>query len=254
VKKILVIESGEEKNGIQNILNSAEYTIYQSANEIDGVKIAYCYLPDMIICNVEPPEKELKIVQKLNDNPVTETIPLIMISSCTKTFHYRKIMEAGADDFLNKPVECDFLLNSISRRFRKINALKEKMLTTLTSGLTDSDIKQKGDDHILVKIGNKLRLVEFSKIICITALKEYSKIYTENAQKIIVRKSIRNWLDILPAQDFLRIHRATVVNIHYIDKIEKTGFRSYSVYIKTIPNSFPLSQRFANAMRKTFSL
>jgi hypothetical protein len=51
VKKILVIESGEEKNGIQNILNSAEYTIYQSANEIDGVKIAYCYLPDMIICN-----------------------------------------------------------------------------------------------------------------------------------------------------------------------------------------------------------
>ena len=109
-------------------------------------------------------------------------------------------------------------------------------------------------DHILIKIGANLKLIEFSRIVCISALKEYSKVTTDDGCKIVVRKSIRNWVETLPAKDFLRIHRATIVNMLFLDKIEKAGFRSYNVYLKNISTPFPISQRYGNIMKKTFSV
>jgi len=40
----------------------------------------------------------------------------------------------------------------------------------------------------------------------------------------------------------------------FLDKIEKAEFRSHNVYLKNIPTPFPISQRYGNIMKKTFSV
>jgi two-component system LytT family response regulator len=163
-------------------------------------------------------------------------------------------MELGADDFLVKPINEASLLRSVNRRLKKIDSIKTNLTDKIISTENLSSNGSKKVDHLLVKIGNKLKLIEFSKIVCITALKEYSKLITADGCKVIIRKSIKNWVDTLPANDFLRIHRGTIVNMQYLDKIEKSGFRSYNVYLKNISTPFPISQRYGNIMRKTFSV
>jgi len=255
LKKVLIINGKlEQEFEFQGVLESAGFSTYITTGESDGIKIADRYLPDIVICDLGNHEKELSIIKSLNENSSTECIPLIVITSSNSNSYLRVAMELGADDIMVKPVNEGSLLRSINRRLRKIDVLKANLTEKIISTENLSSNGSKKIDHILVKIGTKLRLIEFSKIVCITSLKEYSKMTTVDDCKFVVRKSIKNWVETLPAKDFLRIHRSTIVNMSFLDKIEKAGFRSYHVYLKNISKPFPISQRYGNIMRKTFSV
>lgn len=254
MKKILIIHSNrEDEFEFQNVLDTAGYSTYITAGESDGLKIADRYLPDLMICDLDDYEKELVVIKKLNESLFTECIPLLVITSTSQNGHVRAAMELGADDVLIKPVNHESLLRSIKKRLRKIEVIKENLTDKIISTDNAFSENHKKVDHILIKIGSKLKIIEYSKIVCITALKEYSKVTTDDGCKIVVRKSIKNWVETLPAKDFLRIHRATIVNMLFLERIEKVGFRNYYLYLKNISTPLPISQRYGNIMRKTFS-
>ena len=255
MKKILLIHGKPEQNfEFQNGLESAGFNTYITVGETDGLKIADRYMPDIMICDLDNCENELGVIKKLNENPSTECIPLLVITSTLNNAHIRAAMELGADDVLVKSITYESLLRSINKRLRKIEVISARLTDKIISTENAFSNQSKKIDHILIKIGTNLKLIEFSRIVCITALKEYSKVTTDDGCKIVVRKSIRNWVETLPAKDFLRIHRATIVNMLFLDKIEKAGFRSYNVYLKNISSPFPISQRYGNIMKKTFSV
>jgi len=60
------------------------------------------------------------------------------------------------------------------------------------------------------------------------------------------------WEDMLPAKKFLRIHRATIINVEAIQKVVKIKERTYVVYLKSLKEPLEFSQRYYNVMRKTF--
>ena len=255
MKKILIIRGNQEQDfEFQNVLESAGFSTYITVGESDGFNIANRYGPDIMICDLDDIESELGVIKKLNDNSSTECIPLLVITPTSQNAHIRAAMELGADDVLVKPINHEALLRSINKRLRKIEVIKEKLTDKIISTENTFSNQSKRTDHILIKIGTNLKILEFSRIVCITALKEYSKIRTDDGIKIVVRKSIRNWVETLPAKDFLRIHRATIVNMLFLDKIEKAGFKNYNLYLKNISTPFPISQRYGNIMKKTFSV
>lgn len=254
MKKVLVIHNNPEQDfEFQHALEVADFNTYITEGESDGLKIADRYLPDVIICELDNYEQELKIIKRLNVNASTECIPLLIITSTNQITHIRSAMELGADDVLIKPITSESLLASIKKRLRKIEIIKASLTEKITSTENSFYNHTKSEDHILIKIGTKLKIIEFQRIVCITAFKECTKISTDDGYKIIVRKSMRNWIEILPSTNFLRIHRATIINMAFLEKIEKTGRRSYDVHLKNIPDPFPLSQRYGNIMKKTFS-
>ena len=63
---------------------------------------------------------------------------------------------------------------------------------------------------------------------------------------------MRNWVKVLPAKSFLRIHRATIINLEYVDKISQANGRTYTVSLKGVKDTFDFSYRYANVMRQTF--
>jgi DNA-binding LytR/AlgR family response regulator len=255
LKKILLIHGNTEQNfEFQSVLEIEGFNTYITIGESDGLKIADRYMPDIIICDLDNYENELGVVKKLNENISTECIPLLIITSTTNNAHIRAAMELGADDVLVKPIIYKSLLRSINKRLRKIEVLRAHLTDKIISSENAFSSQTKKIDHVLVKIGTNLKLIEFSRIVCISALKEYSKVIIDDGSKVVVRKSIKNWVETLPAKDFLRIHRATIVNMLFLDKIEKAGFRSYNVYLKNISTPFPISQRYGNIMKKTFSV
>ena len=252
MKKILIIEGSKiEACSIENILSREGYKTYLSADVKDGIQIAARYLPDMVICCMNGSEEGYKLINTLNENQSTQTIPLFFLSDNFDVDQLKKVLELGADDYLAQPFKPESFLNLVRRRFNKIDLLKEKIAETLNRSFDDTE-STVFKDHILVKIGLKLKFIKFNSIVVICAQKEYSEIQTSDKCRIIIRKSLKNWIDLLPSNSFLRIHRGTIINIEYMDRIVKTGIRSYSVYLKNIDKPFALSQRYANVMRKTF--
>lgn len=254
MKKVLVIQNNSGQDfEFRDILESAGFNIYITENEADGLKIAGTYLPDVIICQLDNNEHELKVIKTLNDNTSTECIPLLIITTTNQSVHTRAAMELGADDVLVKPFNASSLLATVKKRLRKIEIIRANITEKITSADNAFYNHKKTVDHILVKIGSRLKVVEFGKIVCITAFKECTRITTEDGFKIIVRRSMRNWVEMLPPKDFLRIHRGTIINMSFLEKIEKNGFRGYNVYLKNISEPFSMSQRYGNIMRRTFT-
>lgn len=253
LKKILIIENAAAcESGTESVLTEAGYKTYTSAGDKDGIEIACHYHPDLIICNAKTHEDGFKTLEFLCSDSSTETIPIIFIADTYDKTKMRKAMELGADDYLTKPLDINSLKRAIQTVFKKREALKQKMILNLSASFGDEENEPVKNDHILIKIGTKLKFIKYTNIVCINALKEYSQVITSDNCKITVRKSLRNWMELLPPKAFLRIHRATIVNMEYVEKIVKTNSRSYEVYLQIIKDPFQLSQRFANIMRKSF--
>ncbi len=252
MKKVLIIETeGEISNRIEKILTYPEYKIFFTHDNKDGYKIAIRYLPDLILFCLNGCKDELNFIKKICSDEVFATIPLIIIAENFSFEGQREVMELGADDYIPEEFLESSLFNSINNRFSKLCLIKQAIQNSVNTFEEYNEVTKR-NDHILVKIGNKLKLIEFSEIICITALKEYSKIITGDNSNIIVRKSLRKWIKTLPTESFLRIHRSTIININYIEEITKINERTYTVHLKNIKETFDFSYRFANLMRHTF--
>lgn len=74
-------------------------------------------------------------------------------------------------------------------------------------------------DHIAVKNGSKIDLVYTSEIVCIQAEGDYVMIYSTNG-KYLKEQTMKSLEDGLPPNKFVRVHRSSIVNIDYIQRIE----------------------------------
>ena len=78
------------------------------------------------------------------------------------------------------------------------------------------------EDSIFVKSDYKLLKVELRKICYIEGLKDYVKIYLEDAsQPIVSLISMKSLEELLPSSSFIRVHRSYIVNLDQIRVIER---------------------------------
>ena len=96
-------------------------------------------------------------------------------------------------------------------------------------------------DSIFVKSDYKLVQVELKKILYIEGLKDYIKIYTEDAPKPILSLMSMKSMEELPPARFMRVHRSFIVQKDKIRIID----RGRIVFDKTyIPVSDSYKQTF----------
>jgi len=251
--EILVVDDQEiEELNLNSLFFDNGLKVHTTFGSQNGLDIAKRYLPDLVICNLETDNEGCQFVEKLVRCEQTQNIPIIYLSSIKDFNNQRRLMNCGADDYIIKPFNEEELLQAVKCRLKKQKSLKDKMLKMCRESLEIDDLKPKRNDHILVTIGKRLQLIKYKDIVCITAQKEYSKFKTYDGQSIVVRKSLKRWEDILPAKNFLRIHRSTIINVEAIQRIIKIKERTYVVYLESLKEPLEFSQRYSNVMRKTF--
>ncbi|WP_455592980.1 LytR/AlgR family response regulator transcription factor [Bacteroides sp.] len=112
------------------------------------------------------------------------------------------------------------------------------------------DLVQKPDeiDSIFVKSDYKLMQIELKKILYVEGLKDYVKIYTEDAPKpILSLMSMKAMEELLPSARFMRVHRSYIVQKDKIRVID----RGRIVFDKTyIPVSDSYKQAFQSFLDK----
>lgn len=251
--KILVIENQEDNlTEVATVLSQDEFSVHFSHSKKDGIRIAGRYQPRVILFFYRS-SVDLPLIQKFLHNEKTRTIPIIALSEHPSLSESRDILTLGVDDYMARSEITQTLETTLRNRIAKLNCIKNKFNEEFNS-FEDSAKPIKHDDHILVKLGTKLKFVKFTEILCITALKEYSKIKTVDGMDLLVRKTMRNWTKVLPESSFLRIHRATIINLEFVEKVSQINNRSYTAKLKGCETLFDFSYRYANIMRRTFPM
>jgi CRP-like cAMP-binding protein/CheY-like chemotaxis protein len=120
-KQVLIIEDNNDiRENIVEILELANFQIYQANNGLTGVELAVKHKPDIILCDIMMPDLDgYGVLYMLNKNPETAAIPFIFLTAKAERIDLRKGMEMGADDYLTKPFDDIELLSAIESRLKK---------------------------------------------------------------------------------------------------------------------------------------
>ncbi|TAN42291.1 MAG: response regulator [Nitrospirae bacterium] len=105
--KVLVVD--DEQQGIKMLsamLAENDYLIATANSGYGGYQAARSMLPDIILLDVFMPDIDgLKVCAMLRKTPETRHIPIIIVTGSDDITIRSKCIEAGANDFLSKPVD-----------------------------------------------------------------------------------------------------------------------------------------------------
>lgn len=109
---------------LDTMFDGAEY--FRARNGYEVFMMAMKLKPDLILLDWEMPEfSGMEALQTLKANPNTSEIPIIMVSGFSKPEHVKKALEAGAIDYLKKPIEPQELLARVHTAMALAGTLHE---------------------------------------------------------------------------------------------------------------------------------
>jgi len=118
-KRTVLIVDDEERNVrlLTAMLSQENYNIVSALNGKDALEMVDDMRPDLILLDVMMMGMNgFVICNKIKSNSKTSHIPVIMVTVLTGKEDRMKAMDAGADDFLSKPLS----RNELSVRVRSL--------------------------------------------------------------------------------------------------------------------------------------
>lgn len=119
-KRVLIVEDDPASLDIfETILRHGGYDVLTAQTAADGVQRARETLPDVVVVDIGLPDAlGFGVLDELSDDPATEHIPLIVCTVHVFEHDQVRARRAGADVFLQKPVEPMLLLHAVNRLLR----------------------------------------------------------------------------------------------------------------------------------------
>lgn len=161
--------------------------------------------------------------------------------------------EAGAIDYLLKPVAGDRLERTVQRLKARIEAgagadaalapLLAKLAATLPQAKPAEPAK-----WLTASAGSTTRLILVEDVLYFRADNKYTVVVTAKGEALL-RKPIKELLDVLDPGDFRQIHRSTIVNLRAIDSIVRDDAGRGTLKLRNRPETLTVSQAFMGLFR-----
>ena len=150
----------------------------------------------------------------------------------------------NALDYLLKPVEPERLAKVLNR----LSLLKG----TLHPATQSAPLGLQNSDHLFVTSGPRARFIPVNSIQAICSAGAYSEIRTADGKRWMILRGLKEWEALLPAPNFVRIHRSTIVNLSFVERVESLENYSYRVILRGGLSSFTMSRRCAIQLKNRF--
>ena len=146
--KVLVVDDDPDIVEIlkYNLKNSG-YSVKSAGNGVEAIKKAKKFIPDIILMDVMMPEmsgieacEEIKKIDQLSQAII------IFLSARSEDYTQISAYDAGADDYISKPVKPKILLKKISNIAKKINSEKNAPKT-----IDLGSIKINKEEYVVIK-------------------------------------------------------------------------------------------------------
>jgi two-component system, LytTR family, response regulator len=155
-----------------------------------------------------------------------------------------KAIKANALDYLLKPIDIDELITAVEKVFKHIKLFKsqnenDERINNLASSLSSrSEIRK-----LTLPYGQGFKMIDIDDIIYIEADSNYSIVHLNNLEKITVSKVLREFEELLPTDQFFRIHKSSIINLNHLKEYNsKNGLQ---VFLKN-GESINISRRRAS--------
>lgn len=134
--RILIVDDIEANRRLLQAKLEAQYhTVLLASDGLQALRMARERDPEIILLDVMMPGMDgYEVCRRLKADPVTSHIPVVMVTALNDAEDRVRGLDAGAEDFLTKPVD-DFLLNSRVNTLMRYSAVTSELRKREANGL-----------------------------------------------------------------------------------------------------------------------
>lgn len=223
----------------------------EAANADDAVAAIRKQKPELVLLDIEMPGDDgFAVLRRIRG----ERMPAVIFITAHNEYAVRAF-EVQAIDYVLKPFDRRRFAEAIDRAKKRVangGDDAEKRILQLLEQLTGSRAEPKRLEHFVVKSRDRTFLVPVSDVEWIGAEGKYVRLHTRDAA-FLVREAIGDVEQRLDSRKFLRIHRATIVNIKRIAEMHR-GFGGSVFVLLRDGTKLTMSRRYRTRIREIAGL
>jgi putative two-component system response regulator len=129
--KVLVVDDyAPNANGMRDLLIAAGHTVRVAYNGADALSLVFEEAPDLVLVDVVMPGMSgIELCRELKSRGSTRLMPIVLVTASQERSHRMAGLEAGADDFLGKPVDVQELRTRV-RSLLRVKQLTDELEST----------------------------------------------------------------------------------------------------------------------------
>jgi len=122
-KKILIVEDNLQNMKVVVLaLKTHGYTLLEATDVEEALKIAIRDKPDLFIIDIQLPRiSGLELTKRLRQMPASSNTPIIAVTAYAMKGDKEKVIEAGCDTYLSKPINTRELPRVVAEMLRDGN-------------------------------------------------------------------------------------------------------------------------------------
>jgi DNA-binding LytR/AlgR family response regulator len=165
--------------------------------------------------------------------------------------------DKGAVDYLLKPIQPERLAQTVARVKARLEAdapvAESAVLSAMLEKLTAALPRKLSSDAepltwLTASTGSATRLIQVEDVLYFRADSKYTTVMTA-AGEALLRKPIKDLLEVLDPSVFKQIHRSTVVNLRAIETVTRDDTGRGLLKLKARPEVLTVSQPFMHLFR-----
>jgi two-component system LytT family response regulator len=228
MKALIIDDERLARAEVRRLLDDFNWVkvVGEAENAEQALALIQSQQPDLLFLDVQMPGKTgFELIEEIRGE-----MPRIIFTTAYDEFALRAF-EVNALDYLMKPITPDRFAAALSR-------VREEPLAP------EDQSPLRSSDQVFVRDGERCWFIPVSRIRLLESEGNYTRVRFENQSPLIYR-SLSTLEQRLPADDFFRINRQQVVNLHFIERIE--------TWLKG-GEECEVSRRAARAFRQKLSL
>ncbi|UZR98640.1 LytR/AlgR family response regulator transcription factor [Chondrinema litorale] len=232
---IIVDDEKEAREGVALLLEKDKEINVKALckNGLEAIKAVQEHQPELMFLDIQMPSiNGFEVLSSLSEANLPEVIFITAFDQ-----YSLKAFENHAVDYLLKPFTDDRFFKALEFAKKRIYANRKNKENSNLTGLL-GDIKEKAtnnspqqivpeggsnnkiiNNRLVIKADGKIYFVDLSQIIWVQAYDYYVKIHVKE-RFYLVRESMKKMEQFLPSEQFIRVHKSSIINLHHVVELE----------------------------------
>jgi DNA-binding response OmpR family regulator len=215
---LLLEDEAEDRSKIGLHLKTMGFTVYDTPSPIEAREIFPLHDFSLVLVHLgHDPLRGLEVMRFVR---ASSTVPIIAVTSRNDVVNEEMAMNAGADDYVTKPIEIRILNSRVLQQLKRGQSQRSPRANILNWRTLEMDLSQ----HLFTVEGNRVQLTntEF----------QFLQLLMENPQRVFTRDQVVQALGILRGADLAHTVDSHASRLR--TKIRQAGGPEVSAVVRSV--------------------